>query len=243
MSQFNETAETAVAATPLSGWRALSRVLTDPVETFKRLGAQPPVAPAYIVQMIVGAVVFALSLKFTIAAFDQQLALAASQPNAQATPPELMGWIKWGSIAFYGVIAVAGPWLVGMILSFIMTFFGQFQGGGVPLKAYLGMIGYARMPLMISSLIGGIYMGATGKALDLSLGILLSPEASPWLKGLLSMLNPFGLWYYGLLATGFAALFGQPPRKGVTMAVVLFLLGTLVTIGLTAVAPQNAALQ
>lgn len=214
----------------ISGWRAVLRVLTDPVETFARLRPRPPVFPPYLFHMVAGAVAFALSAPSLFATTSEAMSMAASQPGVEMDP-SMTGVMAWVTVGSAGLVQVAGPWLAGMLLSFVATFFGQFQGGGVSLSAYLGMIGYARLPLAISTLLGAVFLAVTGQTLDLSLAVFLPEGSSNILVGLLRMLNPFGVWYYALLGTGFAALFGRSPRRGWLMPVALFVAGTLINVG------------
>lgn len=109
------------------------------------------------------------------------------------------------------------------------TFFGQFQGGGVPLASYMGMIGYARLPVAISNLLAGILMAVTGRPVNLTPAVLLPDTAGPVLAAVLSAFNPLHLWYYVLLGIGFAALFGREPRKGWALPLALFVMTTLFT--------------
>ena len=227
---------------PVSAWRAALRVLTDPGETFSKLGAKPPIFPPYLIHMAVGAIAFAVSIPALLEASAQAMSLAASQPGVEMDP-SMMGAMSWVSVGFAGVTQIAGPWLAGMLLSFVATFFGQFQGGGVSLSAYLGMIGYARLPLAISTLLGGVFAAFTGQSLDLSLAVFLPETASGVMVGLLKMINPFGIWYYVLLATGFAALFGRSPKRGWLLPVALFVAGTLVTIGTSGFGAAAAPMQ
>jgi len=180
--------------------------------------------------MVVALAAFLLSMQATMAVYDEQMAQVASQPGAAQLDAGMMTTMRWVTLGFAGVTSVAGPWLIGMLLSFVAVFFGQFQGGGVSLSAYLGMIGYARMPLVLSQLLGAVYMALTGQALNMSLAVFLPDGASPYLSGLLGMVNPFGLWYYALLGVGFAALFGRSPRRGWLLPAALFVLGTVANV-------------
>lgn len=215
---------------PISGWRALVSVLTSPGETFRRLGARPPILPVYLFQTLLMALLFILTFKAGAAAFDQGIAAAGSQPNAQAMDASGLAVVRTVTMTVMGVFTIAGPWLVGLVLSLFALFMGQFQGGGVSYGSYFGMIGYARMPLAIASILGGIYQVATGKALNLSLAAFLSPESNPYLTGLLSTINPFTIWYYVLLAMGFATLFGRPARRGWALPALIWVINVLFTV-------------
>lgn len=226
------------AGSRISPWGALLRVLTSPGETFRSLGGKPPVLAPYLVHSLVGVVVIALSYSATMQmVMDQALAQMAGQPamtpEDMAMMQNVMRWSGWVGLVVQEVI---GPWVVGFVLAIVATFFGQFQGGGVPLTSYMGMVGYARMPLDLARLLSAAFIAVTGKPLDLSAAAFLPEGASPVLAGALQMLSPLGLWYYGLLAIGFAALFGREPRRGWALPVTLFVLGTIVTAAAAGVA-------
>lgn len=219
---------TEQVAPRLSGWRALVSVLTDPNESFRQLGTKPSVLPPYLIQTLVGVLLFVLLLTTQSGVIDQAVATAmATQPTVQPGMDEMFRIITIVTFAFTLILA---PWFVGLCLSLVALFFGQFQGGGVSFSAYFGMIGYARMPLLLSTLLGWFYQVATGKALQLSAAALLPAGSSPYLAGLLGMINPFGIWYYALLAIGFGALFGRSGRKGLAFSVTLFIVATIFTI-------------
>ncbi|MFZ5815305.1 MAG: YIP1 family protein [Bacillota bacterium] len=208
----------APAPAPLSPWRALWSVVTDPIATFGRLGPRPAIFPAYLLQMVAGLAGFVLSYPYLMQLIEQG---AAAAPG---TSPEQVAFTKMTALTGGLVSAVAAPWVAGLLVSLVALFMAQFQGGSLPFSAFFGMVGYARLPLVIATLLGGLWVRLLGQPLDISPGALLSAEASPVLKAALGTLNPFGLWYYALLAIGFAALHQKPPAKGAAFALLLFLL-------------------
>lgn len=227
------------AAPAVSPWRAVVRVLLSPVETFRALGNRPPVLVPYLVHTLVGVVVLALTYSSTMEMVDQIGVMMASQPGVTGDDVQMMQqFTRWGATAGLAIQSVAGPWIVGFVLALVALFFGQFHGGGVSLSAYMGMIGYARMPLALSLLLSAVYQAFAGQPLNLSAAAFLPGDASPILAAALTMLNPLGLWYYALLAVGFAALFGREPRKGWAMPVTLLVIGTLYLMATASFAQQ-----
>lgn len=219
----------------ISPWRAVLRVLTDPVATFRAMAEKPPVLVPYLVHMLVGLAVMALTYGKVVEIATQATASAMSA-NQEIDLELMRAMMKWSAGASLAVSALIGPWVAGFVLSLVAMFFGQFEGGGVPLSAYMGMIGYARLPLAILNLLAGIFLAATGRQLNLSAAVLLPETASPYLVGLLSSFNPLYLWYYVLLGIGFAALFDREPRKGWALPVTVFVVTTLlnaVAVGVT----------
>lgn len=209
---------------PVSPWRALWLMLTDPVSTFQRLGTRPAVFPAYLLHMVAGLVAIALAWSYTMDLVAEQVAA-----NAAATP-DLMPVMKMSAVVGGIIGGAAAPWVAGLLVSLLALFIGQFQGGGVPFSAFFGMIGYARIPLTIATLLGGLWVALVGQPLDISLAAVLSADASPTLKAALQMVNPFGLWYYALLAIGFATLMKKPATKGIPFAATLFVLSLLLAM-------------
>lgn len=216
-----QSPSTQPEAPPISGWRALLSVITEPGETFRRLGSRPPILPGYLLQMAVGLVVFAMTYQQIMEIVTQSMAMGAQQAG-EAMAPGFLNVMQNVMLAFMIVGVLAEPWVSGLFVSLLALFVGQFHGGGVAFRSYYGMIGYARVPLALSTLLAGIYQAATGQMLNLSLGVLVPEGGSPYLLGLLSTFNPFTLWYYALLATGFAALFGRPARRGWALPAILW---------------------
>lgn len=207
---------------PKNKWTAIGTVLTDPTRTFKSLGENPPVFPGYLVQMLVGLVATAVVLPKTLDA-------AATQLAASGTPPEALVIGKWSG-AIGGVLGnLAQPWIVGLVVSLLALMVGQFLGGGVSFRAYFGMIGYARIPLALNVLLSSL-LASRAESLEQMATMSLSPAAflpadsSMLLRAFLTTLNPFDLWYYILLAIGFAILHKVKPVKGVALSFILYVL-------------------
>lgn len=224
---------------PISGWQAIWQVLTDPRRTFDRLGSQPPIAAAYLFHMVVIALVFVLTIGSQMEVLDQAMSQAASNPNAQM-PPEAMGIMRWIGLGTGAFFAVASPWLIGLIVTLIGLFVAQFSGGGLSFRSLFGMFGYAYIPSAVASVLGGVWLGATGQMLNLSLSVVAPPDTSPAVRALLGMINPFTIWYYVLLAIGFASLLRRPSARGWALPTALFLLSALFAMATAGLAPQPA---
>ena len=238
---MSETTMNPGAEPRISPWGAVLRVLTDPAQTFRSMADKPPVLAPYLVHMVAGAVFGILAFRPTmeLALLGQQQALAAMPQGAEMNMEFMTTVTQWTTALSLAASALIAPWISGLVISLVATFFGRLQGGGVPLSSYMGMIGYARMPLAISTLLTGIFMAITGQTLNLTPAAFLPEGAPPVLVGLLGSLNPLNLWYYVLLAIGFAALHGREPRKGWPLPVTLFVITTLFT---TVSLVMNAAL-
>ncbi|HYF94621.1 MAG TPA: YIP1 family protein [Symbiobacteriaceae bacterium] len=220
-----------------SPWKALVKVITEPGATFRAFGGRVPVAPGYLVEML-------FSLAGTLLAMP--VALRIAEQTLLATPgytPQMMSFARWSGILGGAFFALAGPWLAGVLVSLFAMFFGQFQEERVPFTSYLGMIGYARISLSIHALLNGILVMALGgqtAEFKLSLAALAPNGSSLLLKTFLGTLNPFGIWYYCLLAIGFAALHRAKPAKGVGLIATIYVLSFLMTYGLAALGGKFA---
>lgn len=216
------------APAPLSPWKALAEVLTDPVQAFRRLGSRPPIFPAYFLQMITGAIAFVIMYPYTMQLVNEQY-------TKMAVDPSMIPTMKVTGLIVGVVSVLATPWVAGLVLGAISLFFAQFHAGSTSFSALFGMIGYARVPLALSTLLSaaGTLMG--NKPLNLSLSALLPADVNGPLQGLLSMLNPFGIWYYVLLGIGYATLLGKPMARGTIFAGVLFGISALLAMGSTGI--------
>lgn len=203
-------------------WTAIGTVLADPVRTFRSLGENPPIFPGYLLQMLVGLIA-------TVVILPKTLHSVAAQLAASGAPPESLVIGKWSG-AIGGFLGnLAQPWIVGLVVSLLALMVGQFLGGGVSFRAYFGMIGYARIPLALNVLLSSL-LASRAESLEQMATMSLSPAAflpadsSMLLRAFLTTLNPFDLWYYILLAIGFAILHKVKPVKGVALSFILYVL-------------------
>jgi hypothetical protein len=210
-----------------SGWAALGTVLTDPWKTFASFGERPPILPGYLVQMILA--LFPLLMTMGLA-----LDLAAQQVASQGLPP-VAGVAKMGAIIGMVIGGVASPWIAGLFVSLIALLWGRAESTPVQFGGYFGMVGFARLPVVIGGFLQGLLLMNAQSIADLqnksiSVAVLLPTDASPYLKAFATTLNPFDFWYYLLLAMGFAALHKRPAIKGVGLAVTVYGLSLLFTV-------------
>lgn len=203
-------------------WTSVWSVLMDPARTFQSLGASPPILPGYLFQMVLGLIAAVLVLPMVLDTVTAQLA-------ASGTPPEALAIGRWSG-AVGGILGnLAQPLIAGVVVSLLALLVGQFMGGGVSFRAYFGMIGYARVPVAISVLLGGLLASRAETmeqmaTVSLSPAAFLSSDSSFLLRAFLTTLNPLEIWYYILLATGFAALHKVKPIKGAALSLILYVL-------------------
>lgn len=217
----------------INPWAALYRILVDPWTTFQRLGEKPAILPGYLMQLV-GSVILAVAM---IPLTLQMIADQMAQAPAGQMPPGFDATMRiWTIVGIVGQ-AVVMPWLTGVVLAAVATFVAQFTGENAGFRAYFGMIGYARLPLAINAVIQGLLLTQASTLEDamtmsLSVAAFLPADTNIFVSSLLSMINPFGIWYYVLLAFGFAALHQTPPKKGWIYAgaiAALSVIGTLIS--------------
>jgi hypothetical protein len=194
----------------------------DPTRTFQSLGASPPIWPGYLLQMVAGLIGAVLVLPKVVDNVTVQLAASGATPEALAIG-------KWSGV-IGGVLGnLAQPLLAGLVVSLLALLVGQFLGGSVTFRAYFGMIGYARVPLAINVLVASV-LASRAETLEQMATMSLSPaaflpsESSVLLRSFLTTLNPLDIWYYILLASGFAALHKVKPIKGAVLSLIVYLL-------------------
>lgn len=210
-------------------WSALLRVITEPAATFQALAERPAILPAYLLAMAIGLVAAVISLPLTKAGVAEQMAKSPTAPGTAAQFAEIVAI----SIAFF--VALAGPWLAGLIVALIANFAAQFQGGSAGFRTYFSMVGYARVPLAVGGLLQAALMSRAAtfqqaQSMSLSLAALAPEGTNSILKTFLSTINPIGLFYYALLAIGFAVVQRMKPSRGAIFAGTVYVLGLLVML-------------
>lgn len=217
----------------VSPWAALYQTLTEPAATLRSLADRPrfPILPAYLVAMILGVAGMLILLPMTL---DLQAELMAQNPM----PGPGFELVKWMTIITSVLTILAAPWLTGLIVAGIAAFVGQFAGGGVPFRAYFGMAGYARIPVLIGGLIQSA-LAIPADSFEALQKVSLSPavffpEPNIYISTLLATLNPFIIWYYVLLAIGFGVLHQVKPIRGIWLVAVLYVLSTGITLATAA---------
>jgi len=217
----------------INPWTALCRILTDPWITFQRLGDKPAILPGYLAQMA-GSLILSI---FTIPLSLQVTADQLAQMPPEQIPAGYEAMLR--NITIGGTVAqgLVTPWITGLFIAALATFMAQFTGASVGFRSYFGMVGYARVPLVINAVIQGLLLTrastlSEAMTMSLSLAAFLPADSNIFVSSLLGLVNPFGIWYYVLLAFGFAALHHTPPKKGWTFAgaiVALNIVGTLIS--------------
>jgi len=224
----------------INPWTALLRILTDPLDTFERLGTRPAILPAYLLQMVTGLAGAWMVLPLTLQALQEV--------PAGTLTAEQMAMVEKTATAMALVEPLVVPWITGGLLALVAAFVAQFMGGSLGLRPYFGMVGYARVPLAINTLLTSFLASradslAEAATMSLSPAAFLPAGSSPYATALLGMINPFGIWYYVLLALGFAALHRNRPAQGAPLAGVVFLINLAGALISAALASTRSLLQ
>jgi len=220
-----------------SPWKALVRVITEPAATFEAFSGRIPIFPGYLIQML-------FSLGGTLMLLPASLALVErTLVNTPNYTPQLLQTSRISAIIGGIAAALIVPWVAGLVVALLATFFGQFQEERVPFTSYLGMVGYARMPVAFASLLAGILglaLGEKALSVSISLAALLPAGSNAMLRTVLNSVNPFDIWYYCVLAIGFGKLHRAPAKKGLGLVVALYVITLLFSLAGAAISSKFA---
>lgn len=210
-----------------SPWKALIRVISEPAATFRDFGDRVPVFPGYLLQMALGLAGALMILPVTLRLMESTII------NTPGYTPELATITRWSGIIGGALMTLAVPWIAGVFVALLGLFFGQFQESRVSFVSYLGMVGYARIPVALQTFLGGILalvMGEKAATLNLSLAALLPKGSNGMLVAFLTTINPFTIWYYCLLAIAFGALHRGKASRGLGLVLTLYVVLLLVSM-------------
>lgn len=217
--------------TVMSAWTALRKsvsevllVLASPSIGFSRYSEQPSLLPAYTVNMMVSLIVSLIVLPTTL----NLLHISQGGSSSAGVPPFMLrGAAIGGSI----LSSLALPWIHGFFIGLTAMFFGQFVGGGVKLWQYMGMVGLARIPASLGSMVQATLLTRASSLEEMTSVTLsmaaLADSSHPWVKAVLMSLNPFELWYLMLVAVGFSALHRLSAKGGLPLSLSLYVWGVL----------------
>ncbi len=215
-------------------------IFTSPGRLMTALSEKPKV----LICMIIGAL--AMDIKYLVRMplykdMMRQAALAQSQSGLyesyglEMTPEMIEASLPTSMIA--GL--VAGPFTV-ILLSFLLValiFFAilKLMGGQGKYKAYLSVVVHANMIMVLYTLLVipiSYITGSLHEAPTLtSLATLLSPDQSGTLVyTVLSAIDVFSIWYYMVLAIGFAAVSKLKKIYVYAVTAGIFLIGIIISV-------------
>lgn len=220
-----------------SPWKAILRVIYEPSTLFEEFSGRVPIFPGYLAQMVLGLVSLLLTLPVTLSILDKTMA------NTPGMTPQLGEFTRWSGIIGGALAVLITPWLSGLVVSLIALFFGQFQEERVPYTSYLGMMSYARLPLVLSALVGAIVTAIAGEkamGINLSLAAIAPLGGSVIMSSIAASISPFSIWYYWLLAITFGKLHHERPARGAAFALTLYTINLLFIMASTAITSRLA---
>jgi len=230
--------EQAVAGERGRASAACTHIFLSPTRAFDEIGRGAGWLWPFLVCLVLGLVIFVLS--FDIAMRAQLAEIQARNPQAGQNLESVRGFTM-----VMGILAVPVMLLAGLAIS-AGIFFAAFQVSGLGLgyKQIFRGVSYAALiyPAGISALVTGLLIVVKrGGDTDLTLADLTPRIGLDLLggdgvvRGLLSSVNPFSVWWLVVLVYGFARLSGRP-RAAVLPAILgaglLWMLATGALAGL-----------
>lgn len=207
-------------------WSSLVQVFWNPGQVMAAQAEQPAILPPYLLAMVVGA---AVSVVVTLGTWDIMAPVVMKQMQSQGanTLPMSEETFKWFTLGSAAVGALVAPWVTGLITALLLMLAGLLRGGAEGFKKYLAVAGYAALPGMIAALLRiPLSLAATGmeQLQRVSFGpLILFPQASPTLMGMLQVFDMFKLWGWVLAIIGFAAVHRISARKAWLAGAILLL--------------------
>jgi len=215
-------------------------IFTSPGRLMAALSEKPKV----LICMIIGAL--AMDIKYLVRMplykdMLRQAALAQAQSGLyeaygiEMTPEMIEATLPTTMIS--GLIA--GPFTV-ILVSFLLAaliFFAilKLMGGQGRYKAYLSVVVHANMINVLYTLLVIPISYITGSLHETptltSLATLLSPDQSGTLiYSILSAIDVFGIWYYAVLAIGFAAVSRLKKKHVYAVTAGVYLIGIIISV-------------
>ncbi|MBI2952452.1 YIP1 family protein [bacterium] len=186
--------------------RRLVRTIWAPSQAFEEVREGPACLGPFLVVGLGAAAIACV----TLPVFERLFLLSLSEP---LSPDRLERLARAHRLMRHLSIAGAflGTLLSGLVSAFLIWLIVQVFEGTAGFKAILSVVFHASVVSLISGTLVSALMlvkaqgGAAGpEDLDIRLGadLLVRGDPHPALKALLAGLNPFSLWYYGLLTAG-----------------------------------------
>jgi len=211
-----------------SAWANVWRVLVNPAQGMAAVAESLALWPGYLVQMAAMLVTMALLMDKTLAESMDKLAAAG-------IPPEAMGVAKLTGVITSLVMALAMPWVGGLMTGLVLRVIGLFHGSTATFRSYMALCGYARIPSVLGSVLAAVLAlpaSTIQEANRVSVSLAaLAPNATGFARAFLSSLNPFELWSLALIVIGYAAVNRFKPAKGMAVGIVLYLITLALSFG------------
>ena len=214
-------------------------VFTSPGKLMAALSEKPRV----LFWMIVGAIVMDIKYLVRMPLFKDMLrsqALAQAQSGMYESfgiemTPEMVEASLPSSINI-GLISIVPSFIIGFLLSALIFFaILKIMGGQGKFKAYLSVVVHANIILVLYTLLVIPISYITGSLHETptltSLATLLSPDqAGTTLFSILSAIDVFKIWYYAVLAIGFATVSKLKKKHVYAITAGIFIIGIIISV-------------
>lgn len=238
MKQGPEAAEPSTGSetgAKKSVWAIVIGVFTAPKETFSAYNERPRI----LVPLIV-AVILACVYSYFFKPYDDAAGMAMLRQSSRLTP-EMVQQMEQQSLnpgtvgrVISAIVMVAKPVAITLIGGLAAWLIGTFFFGGK--TTFRKIWGVTILGSLITSL-GGILLlplVVAKNSVLISLGpaaIYPHKELTSVLYLILSYWNLFAIWSVIVTGIGYAAIYGFPQSKGITISVILTVLATLLMVG------------
>jgi len=237
---MTESVSASIATPPAksSFWEDLIDIFVSPAGVFRRWGNRSAWAPMLFVAIAIGVITYftfsSLEPLFD-AEFTRGMAQAAKRSGGATATPEQLATIRGYSLA-------AGRYGIGVIMLFTMFILGSFSfligklfGSKQTYNAALVVAGWAYMPRVIGSVLGGVQgllmdpsKLTSAMAITLSPARFFDPDATnPLLFQLMGRFDLMTIWVTVLLGVGLYVTGKVSKSNAVLFAVTMWVVGSL----------------
>lgn len=186
-------------------WGALIRIFVSPVDAFALIRERAPWLPPYLMLGLIAAVTVLVGFSLAGDLIGEAM-MAPELEEAAQFASGLMTAVAVMGAAF----AFIGPAIAGLIFALLLFLSGLIFDNKANFSQLFSLAGYAEMPAFLSGLVGliaifvspeyGVSLNLTASAF-LPAGPLGVPEPGIAMT-ILSMISPFTIWTWVLVALG-----------------------------------------
>lgn len=232
-------------------WAAVVRILSNPADVFALVRARSPWLPPFL---LLGIAASALAVAQVLVTAPMMQDLMAVPELADELPAGFGEGLVIVSAVLGGAFALVTPAIVGLVFALALYVSGLIFNSKANFTQLFSLAGYAEIPALFGMLLSLALIviapeqalaGATsGQAgFDLSLAVLLPPEAALKPLGILaSMISPFSVWTWVLVALGLRHVGDVSARTAWWQVLTVFAVSALLRLAMGSVAAAFANL-
>lgn len=196
-------------------WGALIRILTSPADAFALIRAKSPWLPPYLLLGLLSAATVVFGLLLVGGAMGDAMGELANMPEFADAPgfADVTGAASGFLIAIAilgGAFALVGPAIAGLVFALLLYLVGMIFGHRASFMQLFSLSGYVEMPALLAGLISIVALVVAPEfAMTLNLSASAFLPAGPLgfpepgiLFSLLSLISPFTVWTWILVALG-----------------------------------------